>query len=197
MEYDYNSQRSRMILPEYGRNIQKMVEYTVEIEDKEERNKAALAIISIMGNLNPHLRDVNDFKHKLWDHLFIISDFKLDIDSPYEKPTRETLYEKPKQVPYSDYNIRYKHYGKIIELLIKEAIAYKEGPEKEMLIKLIANHMKKCYLTWNREVVNDELIFEDLKKLSGGALVVSEDLKLSESRDILAKNKKKRPQKKK
>ncbi|KKL62415.1 hypothetical protein LCGC14_2185410, partial [marine sediment metagenome] len=129
--------------------------------------------------------------------LFIISDFKLEIDSPYEKPTPESLYEKPKQVPYSEYAIKYKHYGKIIELLIKEAIAFEDGPEKEMLIKLIANHMKKCYLTWNREVVNDELIFEDLKKLSGGALVVSEDLKLSESRDILSKNKKKRQQKKK
>jgi hypothetical protein len=197
MEYDYNTQRAKLIIPEYGRNIQKMIEYTIKIEDKEERNKAALAIISIMGNLNPHLRDVADFKHKLWDHLFIISDFKLDIDSPYEKPTLEKLHEKPKQVPYSEYAIKYKHYGKIIELLIKEAVAFEEGPEKEVLIKLIANHMKKCYLTWNREVVNDELIFEDLKKLSGGALVVSEDLKLSESRDILSKNKKKRPQKKK
>ncbi|MFC2099192.1 DUF4290 domain-containing protein [Bacteroidota bacterium] len=197
MDYDYNTQRSTMILPEYGRNIQKMVEYAVQIEDKEERNKAARAIISIMGNLNPHLRDVSDFKHKLWDHLFIISDFKLDIDSPYEKPTREILFEKPKPVPYSDYNIKYKHYGKIIELLIKQAITFEEGLEKEMLIKLIANHMKKCYLTWNREVVTDELIFEDLKKLSGGAITVSDDLKLSESREILSKNKKKRPQKKK
>jgi hypothetical protein len=186
-----------MNLPEYGRNIQKMVEYTIQIEDREERNKAARAIISIMGNLNPHLRDVTDFKHKLWDHLFIISDFKLDIDSPYEKPTPEILFEKPKPVPYSEYDIRYKHYGKIIELLIKEALAFEPGPEKDMLIKLIANHMKKCYLTWNREVVSDEVIFEDLKKLSGGALEVSEDLKLSESRDILAKNKKKRPPKKK
>lgn len=197
MEYDYNTQRSKMNLPEYGRNIQKMIEYTVQIEDREERNRAARAIISIMGNLNPHLRDVSDFKHKLWDHLFIISDFKLDIDSPYEKPTPEVLFEKPKPVPYSEYDIKYKHYGKIIELLIKEAVAYKEGEEKEVLIKLIANHMKKCYLTWNREVVTDEVIFEDLKKLSGGALVVSGDLKLSESRDILSKNKKKRPPKKK
>ncbi len=198
MEYDYNTQRTKMILPEYGRNIQKMVEFTTAIEDRDERNRAARAIIAIMGNLNPHLRDVADFKHKLWDHLFIISDFKLDIDSPYEKPTPEVLAEKPKTVPYSDYNIKYKHYGKIIELLIKEAVGFEEGPEKETLIKLIANHMKKCYLTWNREVVTDELIFEDLVKLSGGALVIPRELKLSESRDILSKNqKKKRPQKKK
>lgn len=186
-----------MNLPEYGRNIQKMIEYAVQIKDREERNKAARAIIAIMGNLNPHLRDVSDFKHKLWDHLFIISDFKLDIDSPYEKPTPEVLMEKPKPIPYSEYDIKYKHYGKIIELLIKEATKFEEGTEREVLIKLIANHMKKCYLTWNREVVTDELIFEDLKKLSGGAIVVSGDLKLSDSRDILAKNKKKRPPKKK
>ncbi len=197
MEYDYNSQRTKMILPEYGRNIQKMVEYAVQIENREERNKAANAIIAIMGNLNPHLRDISDFKHKLWDHLFIISDFKLDIDSPYEKPTPEVLFEKPKSIPYSEYNIRYKHYGKIIELLIKEASGFEEGPEKEALVKLIANHMKKCYLTWNREMVSDEVIFEDLKKLSGGTIEVPKDLKLPEARDILSKTKKKRPQKKK
>ena len=197
MEYDYNSQRSKMVLPEYGRNIQKMVEYAVQIEDREERNKAARAIIAIMGNLNPHLRDVTDFKHKLWDHLFIISDFKLDIDSPYEKPTPEILFEKPKQVPYKDYDIRYKHYGKIIELLIKEASEFKEGEERNALIRLIANHMKKCYVTWNRDVVDDKSIFEDLKNLSGGKIVVGDDLKLADTRDILSKNKKKRPPKKK
>ena len=197
MEYDYNTQRTKMVVPEYGRNIQKMVEYTVQIEDREERNKAARAIIAIMGNLNPHLRDVTDFKHKLWDHLFIISNFKLDIDSPYEKPTPETLLEKPKQVPYKDYDIRYKHYGKIIELLIKEASEFKEGEERNALIRLIANHMKKCYVTWNRDVVDDRSIFEDLKTLSGGKIVVGDDLKLADTRDILSKNKKKRPPKKK
>jgi hypothetical protein len=197
MEYDYNTQRSKMVLPEYGRNIQKMVEYATQIEDREERNRAARAIIAIMGNLNPHLRDVSDFKHKLWDHLFIISDFKLDIDSPYEKPTPEILYEKPKPVPYKDYNIRYKHYGKIIELLIKEASEFEEGEERDALIRLIANHMKKCYVTWNREVVDDKTIFEDLKNLSGGKIIVGEELKLSDTRDILSKSKKKRPQKKK
>ncbi len=197
MEYDYNSQRSRMVLPEYGRNIQKMVEYAVQLEDREERNKASRAIIAIMGNLNPHLRDVTDFKHKLWDHLFIISDFKLDIDSPYQKPTPEILFEKPKQVPYKNYDIRYKHYGKIIELLIKEATEFKEGEERDALIRLIANHMKKCYLTWNREVVDDRYIFDDLKTLSGGKIVVGDELKLADTRDILSKNKKKRPPKKK
>jgi len=197
MSYDYNTQRKKLVLPEYGRNVYKMVEYLMAIEDREERNKAARTIISIMGNLNPHLRDVADFKHKLWDHLFIMSDFKLDIDSPYEKPTPEVLYEKPRPVPYGNYDIRFKHYGKIIELMIMKAADYPEGKEREALIRLIANHMKKCYLTWNREVVNDDIIFDDLRNLSNGKIVIDNGMKLSETRDILAKNKKKRIQGKK
>jgi len=197
MSYDYNTQRKKLVLPEYGRNVYKMVEHLMSIEDREERNKAARAIISIMGNLNPHLRDVADFKHKLWDHLFIMSDFKLDIDSPYEKPTPEVLFEKPRPVPYGNYNIRFKHYGKVIELMINKAADYPEGKEREALIRLIANHMKKCYLTWNREVVSDDIIFDDLRNLSNGKIVIDNGLKLSETRDILAKNKKKRIQGKK
>jgi hypothetical protein len=197
MGYNYNTERKRLVLPEYGRNIQKMVDYILAIEDREERNRAARALISIMGNLNPHLRDISDFKHKLWDHLQIMSDFTLDIDSPYEKPAPEVLFEKPKPIPYSNYNIKFKHYGKITELMIREAVNYPEGKEREALIRLIANHMKKCYLTWNREVVTDDIIFEDLKALSGGKIVIDKEIKLSDSRDILAKTKKKRPQGKK
>ena len=197
MEKDYNTTRKRLVLPEYGRNIQKMVNYVTTIKDREERNKASRAIIFIMGNMNPHLRDVSDFKHKLWDHLAIISDFKLDFDGPYEKPTPEILYEKPRPIPYRNYDIKYKHYGKILELLIQKATDYQEGIERTALIKLIANHMKKCYLTWNREVVTDDIIFDDLRELSGGKIVVDDGLKLSETRDILSKNKKKRIQKKK
>jgi hypothetical protein len=192
MDYNYNTQRKNLVLPEYGRNIQKMVDYLLTIDDREERNRAARAVIAIMGNLNPHLRDISDFKHKLWDHLQLMSDFKLDIDSPYEKPTPEVLFEKPKPIPYSNYNIRFKHYGKITELMIKEAIKFPEGKEREALIRLIANHMKKCYLTWNREVVTDDIIFEDLKNLSNGQIIIDKEMKLSDSRDILAKNKKKR-----
>lgn len=197
MGYNYNTERKRLVLPEYGRNIQKMVDYILTIEDREERNRATRALISIMGNLNPHLRDISDFKHKLWDHLQIMSDFKLDIDSPYEKPVPEVLFEKPRPIPYRNYNIKFKHYGKITELMIREAVNYPEGKEREALIRLIANHMKKCYLTWNREVVTDDIIFEDLKNLSGGMIVIDKEMKLSESRDILAKTKKKRPQGKK
>jgi len=191
MDYDYNTGRKKMALPEYGRNIQKMIKYAVAIEDREERNRAARAIIAIMGNMNPHLRDVSDFKHKLWDHLAIISEFELDIDYPFTLPTPEILKEKPRPMPYSIYPIRFKHYGKIIEMLIKKAVDYPEGTEKEVLIKLIANHMKKSYLTWNREAVTDEVIFQDMKELSGGKLIPDKNLKLSETRDILAKTKKK------
>ena len=197
MTYNYNTQRKKLVLPEYGRNIQKMVDHLNTIEDREERNRAAKAIIGIMGNLNPHLRDVADFKHKLWDHLAIMSDFKLDIDSPYEAPVPEVLYEKPKSIPYNTESIRFKHYGKVMEQLINQASDYPEGEEREMLIRLIANHMKKCYLTWNREVVEDEVIFEDLKTLSKGRIVIDKNMKLSETRDILYKAKKRRPPKKK
>lgn len=193
MNYDYNTSRKKLILPEYGRNIQKMVEHTLSIEDREERNKAARTLINIMGNLNPHLRDQGDYKHKLWDHLAIISDFKLDIDSPYEKPQKEKLYEKPRPVEYNQNKIRYKHYGKYLEQMVKIAADMDEGEEKEFLIRLLANHMKKSYLTWNRENVSDEQIFSDLKELSRGKIdLQTDDLKLNETRDILYKSRSKK-----
>jgi hypothetical protein len=197
MDYDYNSTRKKLILPEYGRHIQKMVNHMKTIEDREERNKAAKTIISIMGNLNPHLRDISDFKHKLWDHLALMSDFELDIDSPYEILPRETLTSKPKQVPYVTGNIKYRHYGRIIHQMIDAAIEMEDGEEKDRLIKLIANHMKKSYLTWNRNQVTDEQIFNDIRQLSGGKILVREDLKLTETKEILSKNKKKHTTRKK
>ncbi|MFC2138444.1 DUF4290 domain-containing protein, partial [Bacteroidota bacterium] len=150
---DYNTDREKLILPEYGRNIQKMVEFVISIEDREERNSMAHAIIQIMGNMNPHLRDINDFKHKLWDHLAIMSDFKLDIDFPYEVPARETFTSKPRKVDYNDREIRYKHYGKTIELFIERAVDMEDDEVKVALIGVIANHMKKSYLTWNKDTV--------------------------------------------
>lgn len=188
MEYDYNTTRKKLILPEYGRNIQKMVDHIMTIEDRDERNKAAKTIIAVMGNLNPHLRDINDFKHKLWDHLAIISDFKLDIDSPYELPKQEELDAKPKKLDYNQKSIRYKHYGHSIVLMIEKAVEMEEGEEKKDLVKMIANHMKKSYLTWNREAVSDEEIFGDLKTLSKGRLELDPGMELSETKDILAKN---------
>ncbi len=193
---DYNTSREKMAIPEYGRNIHKMVQHISTLEDREERNKAARTVIAIMGNMNPHLRDINDFKHKLWDHLAIISEFKLDIDSPYEPPAISTLTEKPKTVPYNDYPIRYKHYGKILEQMIMAATEMEEGEKKEALIQMIANHMKKSYLTWNRSQVTDDIIFNDLRELSGGKIDRGSELRLSESKDILSRTKKKKPTRK-
>lgn len=189
---EYNTQRGKLIIPEYGRNIQKMIEHAIGLQDQEERNKAAKVIIGVMGQLNPHLRDVSDFKHKLWDHLFIISDFKLNVDSPYPKPTLQTLSITPERIPYPDNKIRYKHYGKTIELMIEKAKTFKEGPEKEALIMAIANHLKKSYLTWNKDSVNDEHILKDLEELSNGELKLSKDLKLHNTNDILAANQRKK-----
>jgi hypothetical protein len=188
MEYDYNSRRPKLLLPEYGRNIQKMIDHILSIEDRDERNKAAKTIIAVMGNLNPHLRDVADFKHKLWDHLAIISDFNLDIDSPYETPTRELLQSKPKRIPYNQKKIRFKHYGHSIVMMIDKAVEMEEGEEKKDLVKMIAYHMKKSYLTWNREAVDNREIFEDLKTLSANKLEIDPELELPETKDILAKN---------
>jgi len=174
-----------------------MVDYIKNVDDRDERNKLAKAIISIMGNMNPHLRDVSDFKHKLWDHLAIMANFELDIDFPYEIPEPSMFNEKPKPVPYGTHRIRYKHYGKTIELLIDAAADFPEGPEKEQLIKTIANHMKKSYLTWNREMVNDDIILKDFEELAKGRINIPKDMKLNEVRDLLSKNKKKRVQRKK
>ncbi|MEX0983234.1 MAG: DUF4290 domain-containing protein [Bacteroidales bacterium] len=188
MTYDYNTRRNKLVLPEYGRNIQKMVAHLLTIEDKEERNKAAKTVIAVMGNLHTHLRDVADFKHKLWDHLAVISDFKLDIDSPYETPTKEMLNEKPKKIPYTQKRIRFKHYGHSIVLMIQKAAEMADGEEKQDLVKMIAYHMKKSYLTWNREAVDDREILEDLVTLSGNRLKPGTDLELPDTRQILAKN---------
>ncbi len=192
-DYDYNTNREKLILPEYGRNIQKMISHICAIEDNEERNKAAKTIIGIMGNLNPHLRDVGDFKHKLWDHLAVISNFKLDIESPYEIPEPSKFQEKPNKIEYNQNRLRYKHYGKSVELMIQKAAELEEGEEKDYLTSLLANQLKKSYLTWNREAVEDEQIFKDLEKLSKGAIKKNpEAIHLNETRDILNKNRKKK-----
>lgn len=186
---DYNTHRKKMALPEYGRNVQNMVDYLQTIEDRDERNKSAKAVIAVMGNLFPHLRDVQEFKHKLWDHLAIMSDFKLDIDYPYELPAPETRFEKPGKVPYNQHFVRYKHYGRTIELLIKEANNF-EGEEREILIEQLANHMKKSYLSWNKDAVVDELIFDDMLNISGGKLAPVNEIKLSEAKVLVNKKKK-------
>lgn len=185
----YNTEEKRLSMPEYGRNIQNMIDYCISIPDREERKRCANSIINIMGNMFPHLRDVNDFKHILWDHLAIMADFKLDIDYPYEIVKKEDLYSRPPRLPYNNSRIRYRHYGKTLELMIKKATELEAGPEKDQLIKLLATQMKKSFLAWNKETVDDRKIFKDLDELSEGQIVLEEGVhKLAESRDILARN---------
>lgn len=196
MNFDYNTSRKQMVLPEYGRNIQKMVDYIKTVEDREERNRLAHAIVAIMGNLNPHLRDINDFKHKLWDHLAIIADFELDIDYPYDVPKPEMFQQRPRNVDYGIHDITYRHYGKSIELMIEAACEMPEGDDREKVSNLIANHMKKSYLSWNRDSVNDEVILKDLSKLSKGRIDTT-NIKLAEIRDIPNKKRNRRNMRKK
>ncbi|MCT4588458.1 MAG: DUF4290 domain-containing protein [Carboxylicivirga sp.] len=195
---DYNSNRKNLILPEYGRHIQKMVDHAVTIEDREERTKCAQTIIGIMGNMFPHLRDVNDFKHKLWDHLAIMSDFKLDIDYPYELLEKETLTKRPEKIPYRNSKITYKHYGELAEKMIEQAILLEDETERKHLIVMIANHMKKSLFIWNKDSVTDERIFDDLKRMSNGKLIAEEGTKLTEFKEQYQNrnNRKKRPQNK-
>ncbi|EHL88656.1 DUF4290 domain-containing protein [Coprobacter fastidiosus] len=188
---DYNTQQKKLIMPEYGRNVQQMIDHCVSIEDREERTRCANTIINIMGNLFPHLRDVDDFKHKLWDHLAIMSDFKLDIDYPYEIIRKENLRTKPDRIPYTLTPIRYRHYGKTLERMIKKCEDYPDGPERDQLISLLANHMKKSFLTWNKEVVDDDKIFKDLREYSHGKIDLSpETFRLKESKEFLQKKNK-------
>ena len=189
---EYNTSLKKLVLPEYGRNIQKMVNHVKSIEDSEERNKGIRAIITIMGNMNPHLRDINDFKHKLWDHIAIMADFDMNIDTPYPTPTKESLSEKPNPIPYNTNEINFRYHGRIIEQLIEKTITYEDGDEKDTLIKIIANHMKKSYLMWNQETVSDEIIFRSLNHISKGKLNINNNLVLTDSREILAKSKRKR-----
>ena len=157
----YNTQQKRMPLPEYGRSIQNMVDYALTIQDRAERQRCANTIINIMGNMFPHLRDVPDFKHKLWDHLAIMSGFELDIDYPYEIIRKDNLVTRPEHIPYSTARMRYRHYGHTLEILIKKAIEFPEGNEKRNLIALICNHMKKDYMAWNKDTVDDRKIADE------------------------------------
>ncbi len=187
-DLEYNSERSTLIIPEYGRHIQKLVNHCIALESKEERNTMAKAIIDVMGNLQPHLRDVPDFKHKLWDQLHIMADFKLDVDSKYEVPSKEELREKPEKMDYPKSASRYRYYGNNIQTMIDIALTWEEGDKREALVFTIANHMKKCYLNWNKDTVDDTVIFKHLYDLSSGKIDLREsEEKLSESKNLLRK----------
>ncbi|MCF6213122.1 MAG: DUF4290 domain-containing protein [Flavobacteriaceae bacterium] len=187
-ELEYNSERTHLIIPEYGRHIQKLINHCISLEDRGERNKMAKAIIEVMGNLQPHLRDIPDFTHKLWDQLFIMSDFKLDVDSPYPQPSREHFEEKPDALAYPKSASKYRFYGNNIQIMIDTVLTWEEGNLREALVYTIANHMKKCYLNWNKDTVDDAVIFKHLKELSSGKIdLTSSDEVLSDSSKLYRK----------
>lgn len=183
-ELEYNTEREHLIIPEYGRHVQKMVNHAKAEPSRDERNRLAKAIISVMGNLQPHLRDVPDFQHKLWDQLFIMSNFELDVDSPFEKPEQDVLNSRPEPLKYPQNHPKYRFYGNNIKIMIDEAIKWEDGKMKEALVYTIANHMKKCFLNWNKDTVEDDVIFEHLFELSDGKINLkgsTEDLSDSNS----------------
>lgn len=190
-QLEYNTIREQLIIPEYGRHLQKLIDQVTDIADKEERNKAAKYVISVLGSLNPHLRDVPDFQHKLWDQLFIMSDFRLDVDSPYPIPSREVLNQRPEILNYPQNFPKYRFYGNNITYMIDVAMKWEEGDLKSALILVIANHMKKCYLSWNKETVEDEVIFNHLLELSNGKInLLKSNEELSNSHNLMKVNKK-------
>jgi hypothetical protein len=187
-DLEYNSERPLMIIPEYGRHIQKLVDHCLALETKEERDKMAKSIVDVMGNLQPHLRDVPDFKHKLWDQLYIMADFKLDVESPYPQLSKAELQEKPERLAYPKSASRYRYYGNNIQTMIDIALSWENSDKKDALVFTIANHMKKCYLNWNKDTVDDVIIFKHLYDLSDGKLDLREtEEALSESKNLLRK----------
>ncbi len=174
MEAIAQQKKERLIMPEYGRNIQKMVQYACSIDDRAERTRCARTIIDIMGNMFPYLRDIDDFKHKLWDHLYIMSDGKLDIDYPFEvrKPENRPA---PERIPYQATRIKYRHYGRWIETLVAAIAKLPDDEKRAALTRLVANDMKQSYVTWNKELADDNKIFDDLRELSGGAIDIKND----------------------
>ena len=171
---DYNTQRKKLLMPEYGRHVQQMIDYVKTLPTKEQRNKQIQAVVSVMGTLNPQLRDLNDYKHKLWDHVQIISDFDIDIDSPYPTPTKETLYTAPNTIPLQKSPIKAAHYGRNIQNMIETIAKREDGDTKTYMIKTLASYMKQQYLIWNKDSVSEETIYKDIFNLSDGKLIVPE-----------------------
>lgn len=185
-DLEYNTEREHLIIPEYGRHLQKMIKHAKSRETKEERNKFAKSIINVMGNLQPHLRDVPDFQHKLWDQLFIMADFDIDVDSPFDKPEREVIQARPEPLKYPQNFPKYRFYGNNIKTMIDVAITWEEGEMKEALTFTIANHMKKCFLNWNKDTVEDAVIYKHLFELSDGKLNLKDsEEELSDSNSLL------------
>ncbi len=194
---DYNTGREKIVISEYGRNIQVMIRHLMEIEDRKERTEAAYFVVSVMAQMNPQVKESNDYNHKLWDHLHIIANYELDVDGPFPKPTPETQQKKPDHVGYQKNNIRFGHYGQYVYDVVKKVKEMPDGPKKQAILLNIANHMKRDYLNWNRDTVNDLLILDDLYKISEGAITLPMDTKLASANEILNKTPQPQQQKKK
>lgn len=175
---EYNTERNKLKLKEYGRHVQRMIEYTATIEDKEKRQEMAEAIVDMMGHLNPQYKNVDEFKHKLWDHLHIVSDWTLEVEAPYPVPQKEVLEAKPKHIGYPKHKIKYKHYGQNVQTMIDKAVAMEDKEKQQAFAETIGNYMKLVYKNWNQDSVNDEMIIGDIKTMSDGKLVLTEDTNL-------------------
>lgn len=167
---EYNTTRPHMAMREYGRHVQQMVDHILSIEDKERRQKNAQAVIELMGFFNPHLKSVEDYRHKLWDHLFLIADFNLDVESPYPIPTRESLKAKPAPLPYPKRYPKYSHLGKHLEMVIAKAMAEENEEKRSGFAHIIAYYMKLAYNTWHKELIPDESIRSELNAITQGQL---------------------------
>ena len=167
---EYNTTRNHLIIREYGRHIQKMAEYVMTLEDREKRQKNADALVELMGFLNPQLKNIEDYRHKLWDHLFLITDFKLDVDSPYPTPTRETVRPKPDPIPYPKRYPKYNHLGKNIEIVIDKALSEEDPEKRQGFANSIAYYMKLTYSNWHKELVHDDNIQTELSSITKGEL---------------------------
>jgi Domain of unknown function (DUF4290) len=167
---EYNTTRNHLIMREYGRHIQKMIEYLLTLEDPETRQRNAQSVIELMGFLNPHLKNVEDFRHKLWDHLFLISDFKLDVASPYPIPTAETLRSKSEPLPYPKRYPRHAHLGKNLELVIEKGLNEENPEKKNGFANAVAYYMKLAYNNWHKETVHDDAIQSELNQITNGQL---------------------------
>lgn len=167
---EYNTTRSRMLMPEYGRNVQKMVEYLVTVDDRAKRLQQAEIIIELMGTLNPHLKTIEDYKHKLWDHLFQMTEFKLDVDAPYPCPTAEMIFKKPEVLPYPQVSIKHRHLGRNMQGLLDKAMAETDVEKRHGLTQAIGYYMKLAYGNWHKEPVHDDMIKNELAEITGGTL---------------------------
>lgn len=195
---EYNTEREHLIIPEYGRHVQRMIAHATSLTDKAEQQKCVDAIIAFMGQMNPHLRDVKEFTHKLWDHLHIMSDFKLDVKSPYPKPEIEKLEERPEKMTYPGNKIKFSYYGNTIQTMIEEGLKM-EGEEKTIMTGMIANQMKKSYILFNESSVDNNMIRLHLKQMSNNQLTLADDFEFIHSASVrqgISSNKKSNGKKK-